>query len=80
MICDTCNKELKNRHYYLCICGDCINPGTTEAVIKKQLDRIQELGRYITEQRADILDLTEENNKYLKIIKKQKNELLQRKK
>lgn len=79
MNCDICDKNLKN-NYYLCLCGDCINPGTIEHVVKKQIDRNRELSRYISEQREEILDLTEEKNKYLELIRIQKNKLSQRKK
>lgn len=78
VICHVCDKNL-NSEYYLCLCKDCIKPGDVVEVIKNKLDKIEELSRYIDDQKSEIMDLTDEKNKYLEIIKKQKNELLIRK-
>ncbi len=61
MNCDICDKNI-TKQYYICLCIDCIKPGTVEHVIKKQIDRNRELSRYISEQREEILDLTKRNN------------------
>ena len=79
MICHVCDKNLK-KEYYLCLCKECIKPGDVVEVIKRKLDKIEELSRYIDDQRKEIMDIKEENSKYEKIILEQKNKLLQRKK